>query len=158
MDLTVRLAGRDDIEQLIEMRRDFTFEDFQPGGVTELPGFEDDCRAFVSHAIMSGRWQIWVAEAGGQLVSHAFLALIDKVPRPIRQNRRIAYLTNVYTRPAFRGQGIGTQILRRLQQAARETDVELIIVWPSHESIDFYEREGFERPHEPLIWSTSSGG
>jgi len=74
------------------------------------------------------------------------------VPRPICENARIAYLTNVYTRADFRGRGIGTALLRRAQQAAREADVELMIVWPSEASVAFYERESFFRPDEPLIW------
>ena len=52
----------------------------------------------------------------------------------------------------FRGRGVGAALLRRAQQAAREADVELMIVWPSDDSVPFYERESFERPDEPLIW------
>lgn len=75
------------------------------------------------------------------------------MPRPIRENARIAYLTNVYTRPEFRGQGIGAEIIRHAQAAARKADVELIIVWPSDDSIDFYVRRGFKKPDDPLIWT-----
>jgi hypothetical protein len=32
-----------------------------------------------------------------------------------------------------------------------------MIVWPSEESVDFYERAGFERPDEPLIWRSDLG-
>lgn len=109
---TIRPATHDDIEQLVEMRRAFTFEDVDPGAVARL-GYEDDCRTFLADAITSGRWQIWVAEMGGRIVSHAYLALIDKVPRPIHENARIAYLTNVYTRPDCRGRGIGAEVIRR---------------------------------------------
>jgi GNAT superfamily N-acetyltransferase len=151
METTIRLARRDDIEQLVEMRQDFTFEDFDPSAAAIRPRYEADCRAFLSDAITSGKWHIWIAEVGERIASHAFVALIDKVPRPIRENARIAYLTNVYTRPDFRGRGIGAQIIRRAQAAAREADVELIIVWPSDESVDFYKREGFEEPDEPLV-------
>jgi GNAT superfamily N-acetyltransferase len=144
-NVAFRLAHHGDIEQLLEMRSDFTFEDLRKSSETRS-GYAEDCRSFLADAITSERWQIWVAEVDGRLVSHAFLALIDKVPRPIRQNARIAYLTNVYTRPDHRGQGIGAEIIRRAQAAAHEADVELIIVWPSDESIDFYEREGFKKP------------
>ena len=150
--LTVRGAELRDVDELVWMRADFTFEDFEPGQVSSRPGFEEDCRAFLGEAIESGRWQIWLAETEGRIVSHVFIALVDKVPRPIRENARIAYLTNVYTRPGYRGRGIGATLLRKAQEAAREADVELVIVWPSDESVEFYEREGFKRPDEPLIW------
>ena len=154
----IRLARHEDIQELVEMRRDFTFEDFESGAAITRPGYEDDCRTFLSDAITSGRWHIWLAEVGGRIVSHAFVALIEKVPRPVRQNARIAYLTNVYTRPDSRGQGIGAQIIRCAQESAREADVELIIVWPSDESIEFYKREGFEQPNEPLNLGTRRVG
>jgi GNAT superfamily N-acetyltransferase len=154
-DVTIRLASHGDVAQLIEMRRDFTLEDFESDTAPASPGFPNDCRIFLDGAITSGRWHIWVAEVGERIVSHAYLALIDKVPRPIRENARIAYLTNVYTRPDYRGQGIGAEIVRRAQAAAREADVELIIVWPSEESVDFYMRHGFTRSDEPLIWAAS---
>ena len=73
-----------------------------------------------------GRWVI----TGVDEKRTNFVALIDRVPRPIRERARIAYLTNVYTRPDSRGQGIGAQIIRRAQEAAREADVEVMIVWP----------------------------
>jgi ribosomal protein S18 acetylase RimI-like enzyme len=89
-----------------------------------------------------------------RIVSHAYLVLIDKVPRPVRENARIAYLTNVYTRPNFRRQGIGAEVIRRAQDAARAADVELVIVWPSDASVEFYKRAGFKEPNEPLVWAT----
>ena len=80
------------------------------------------------------------------------------MPRPIRINTRIAYLTNVYTRPDYRGRGIGAEVIRQAQRAALEVAVELIIVWPSDESVQFYSREGFVKPDEPLIWDAIEAG
>ena len=154
-DVSLRRARPTDIDELVEMRREFTFEDVEPNERASRPGYEVDCAAFIAGAISSGRWHIWVAEMDGQIVSHLFVALIDKVPRPLGARSKIAYLTNVYTRPAFRGKGIGTQLVRRAQQAAREADVELMMVWPSEESVEFYSREGFAAPDAPLIWDCS---
>jgi GNAT superfamily N-acetyltransferase len=133
------------------MRYVFTLEDLEPNAVLQA-GYEEECRAFVLDAIKGGRWHVWVAEEDDEIVSHLFVALVDKVPRPVQEKRRIAYMTNVYTRPSHRGRGIGGELLRRAQEAARDADVELIIVWPSDESVSFYQRHGFNRPVEPLIW------
>jgi GNAT superfamily N-acetyltransferase len=154
-EATIRLAHEGDVDQLVELRRDFTFEDPYPGA-SRRPGYEDDCRAFLLDAIAGGRWHIWVAEVDGRIVAHAFVELIDRVPRPIEERAHLAYLTNVYTRPEFRGQGVGAQIIRRAKDAAREADVELMIVWPSEESIEFYEREGFVAPGHALVWHAPS--
>jgi N-acetylglutamate synthase-like GNAT family acetyltransferase len=145
----IRRAELPDIDQLVAMRRDFTFEGEEG---LERSEYEDECRSFLAAAIECGHWQIWVAAIDGRIVSHVYLALVDKVPRPIREHRRISYLTNVYTRPEFRGSGIGSRLLERAQEAAREADVELMLVWPSEDSTDFYRQHGFASSGEPLVW------
>jgi GNAT superfamily N-acetyltransferase len=150
----VRPAEVGDIDDLVRMRADFTFEHGEPKLPTN-PGYEQECRAFLEDAMAGGHWQIWVAELDGSVVSHAFVALVDKVPRPIYAPRHIAYLTNVYTRPEHRNRGIGAAVIRRAQEAAREADVEVMVVWPSDESVDFYAREGFEPPKDQLLWEPS---
>jgi GNAT superfamily N-acetyltransferase len=148
-DAVIRQATLADLDELLALRRDFTFEDATGD---ERPEYEREFNVFLAEALERGSWQIWVAEVDGQVVSHAYVALVDKVPRPIREPRRIAYLTNVYTRPEFRGRGIGSRVLELAQQAAQVVDVELMLVWPSEESLDFYRRHGFASPGEPLVW------
>lgn len=75
----------------------------------------------------------------------------------MRENRRIAYMTNVYTRPSHRGTGVGGRLVQQAQQSARRADVELVIVWPSEESVGYYKSHGFKEPSaddEPLIWES----
>lgn len=148
----IRRATPTDVDELLAMRHDFTFEDGEVAALSARPEYEAEFRAFCTEAIERGGWDIWVAEIDGRVASHVYVALIDKVPRPVRENRRIAYLTNVYTRPEYRGRGIGARLVRRAQEAAREADVELIVVWPSDESVEFYKRLGFEVPDDSLIW------
>ncbi|MBM2822215.1 MAG: acetyltransferase [Thermoleophilia bacterium] len=149
--VVIRTATVDDVAELAELRRTFTFED-STEGEARRSDFEESFTHLVSSGIRSGRWVVWVAEAEGAIVSHAFVGTIEKIPRPIAEHRAIGYLTNVYTRPEFRGRGIGGRVLDAVTAWALESDVELLMVWPSEASFGHYERHGFADRGEPLVW------
>ena len=109
--MLVRLATSEDIPQLVQMRWDFSEEEHANSVVT-FEEFNQICSEFLLKAIQSGDWYIWIAESGGSLVSHMYLQLIHKVPRPGKSSDPYyGYVTNVYTRPAFRNLGIGSKII-----------------------------------------------
>lgn len=147
-----RTATLEDVPMLAELREAFTLED----GVhsDRRPDFGQAFSATVGNGIASGRWTVWVAESGAEIVSHVFVGLIEKVPRPTREPRWIGYVTNVYTRPQYRGQGIGANLLEHVTTWATGRDVELLFVWPSDESVAFYERAGFASGRDPLVWES----
>jgi GNAT superfamily N-acetyltransferase len=154
MTCSIRLATSSDFGALVEMRRAFTLEDEPLGGLRS--DYEADMRSFLEEGLDSGRWKVWIAEVEGEVVSHVYLALVDKVPRPSRANRWIAYMTNVYTRPEHRGAGIGAELLNTVTAWAASNDVELIGVWPSETSVAFYGRNGFASPADLLVWEAAS--
>jgi GNAT superfamily N-acetyltransferase len=79
--------------------------------------------------------------------------VIDKIPRPVAGFSAIGYLTNVYTRLEFRGQGLGSRVLDPVTAWARDSGIELLVVWPSEASVAHYERHGFaDRGGEPRVW------
>jgi GNAT superfamily N-acetyltransferase len=59
-------------------------------------------------------------------------------------------MTNVYAEPEVRGRGIGSQLLTRVVEWASEIGLEFLVVWPSEESIAFYDRAGFRRSPDAL--------
>jgi GNAT superfamily N-acetyltransferase len=148
----VRRATVSDVPQLAELRRSWTCEEDAPDAAVVGGDFDAAFARLVSDGIETGRWIVWVAEIGGEIVSHAFVGVIDKIPRPTVGFPVIGYLTNVYTRPEFRGQGLGTLVLDAVTAWSRDSDVELLVVWPSEESVAHYERHGFADRGEPLVW------
>lgn len=150
--MKVRLAEREDIDQLIRMRWDFSIE--HNSEIKTVPEeyavFEAECQAFFNRAFDGDKWVFWVAETDGVVVSHIFLERIEKVPRPGRVTRPFLYMTNVYTKPEFRGKGVGSQLLSAVNEWAEQDKNEFIIVWPSDEGVPFYERNGYTRCVEPL--------
>ncbi|GAA3405208.1 GNAT family N-acetyltransferase [Paenibacillus hodogayensis] len=147
--MRIRLAAQEDIDQLIRMRWDFTYE-HAPDIVASYGDFHNECREFLEAVIDGGKWFIWVAEKEARIVSHIYVELIDKVPRPGRNTHPFAYMTNVYTVPEYRSRGIGSQLLREIKQWGEERQLEFIIVWPSDEAVPFYARNGYKHCTEPM--------
>jgi GNAT superfamily N-acetyltransferase len=150
-DVVIRQASLDDVPELAELRRSFTSED-PPTGKPRAD-FDDAFRAVVGEGLRVGSWVVWVAESEGEIVAHAFVAVVPKVPRPVETPRRIGYLTNVYTHPDHRGHGLGEMLLAATTDWARQQGIELLIVWPSERSISLYRRHGFVSSGEPLVWT-----
>jgi len=150
--MNIRLAAESDIESLTRMRLDFTLEHNTTLSLSEDIYVEycQEMKEFLVKAISSDEWFIWVAEEDGLIVSHIFLELINKVPRPGRKTTPFVYMTNVYTLPDYRGQGIGSRLLQRIEDWARLNKFELIIVWPSEEGITFYRKNKYVHCTEPM--------
>ena len=138
-----RMAAEADVDELAQMRWDFRLEEAPGATVHDKASFLQACAAFLRQGLYEQRWTYWVAQQDSQIVSHIYIQRVPKVPKPNRLDDALGYITNVYTRPAYRGQGIGTQLMARVLQWAREHDLESLIVWPSETSVGFYERAGF---------------
>ncbi len=153
--MIIRFAEEKGIEQLIKMRWDFTIEYDESKNDASYGNFEKECHAFLASAINSGRWFIWVAEENDKIVSHIYIELIHKVPRPRRETYPFAYMTNVYTVPEYRGKGIGSKLLREVNKWVKENKYEFVIVWPSEDSIPYYEKNGYVHCKEPMEYFPS---
>ncbi|WP_342526557.1 GNAT family N-acetyltransferase [Chryseomicrobium sp. FSL W7-1435] len=151
MEVTIRLASEQDLEVLADMRFDFTAEDKQIDQSDEAKTtFREKFAAQCSSYFTNQRWFIWVAEVNGEIVSHIYLQRIDKVLRPERQPQDFYWMTNVYTKPAFRSKGIGSQLLGAVNTWLDEQDAEFALVWPSDEGRIFYERNGYKTLNDPM--------
>ena len=137
-----RLATEADIPELAGMRWAFRAEAGEVPRESEA-AFGARYDAFVREGLASGTWTYWVAEEAGALVAHMAVCVVRGVPRPARASDRWGYLTDCYTRPAYRGAGVGSALLARVREWATARDLELLLVWPSDASAAFYARAGF---------------
>ncbi|NLG51262.1 MAG: GNAT family N-acetyltransferase [Chloroflexi bacterium] len=157
--MTYRLAHESDLIELAHMRWDFRAEEEPAPGDLSRESFVAACVEFLRQSLCEGRWAYWLAEREGQIVAHVCVQRVAKIPKPSRLQDAWGYVTNVYTRPAYRGQGIGTALLERVKAWAAQEGLELLIVWPSEASVAFYQHAGFTaqndimecllRPDEP---------
>jgi len=90
----------------------------------------------------------FIAESGDGIVGNIVCQVVPLVPRPCRVHDSCAVITDNYVKPTDRSNGIGSELLRRAVEWARELDLELIIVWPSEQARIFYGRHGFSERTE----------
>jgi GNAT superfamily N-acetyltransferase len=146
--LTIRKGTAADAAELARLRWDHCAEEGETGG-HDLAAFTAEFDAFLPAALRSGRWTVWVAEIDGSLVAHVYIQRITKVPRPGRPERsaepsaRWGYVSAVYAAPHVRNRGVGSALLRRVIEWAREEPLQLLLLWPSERSVPFYARAGF---------------
>jgi GNAT superfamily N-acetyltransferase len=144
-----RLAVEADLPGLAQMRWDFRSEYKPPDAMSEaefLPG----CLDFLRLSLANGRWAFWIAEDERQIVAQAFLEVVTKVPDLHNFERGFGYITNVYTRPQYRNQGIGAQLMEHVRAWGLEHRLEMLILWPSSRAVPFYTRAGYHPVEEAL--------
>jgi GNAT superfamily N-acetyltransferase len=155
--VTYRPAHLGDPLVLAEMRWDFRLED-DPAAATgeDREAFVRACEAWIRYRIALGTWTVWVADAGEgaerRIVAHVFVNLVDKVPKPGKLVDRWGYVTNVYTQPAWRGRGIGAELLDWVKVWALGADLEFLQLWPSDASRPFYRRAGFVEEGDAVVF------
>lgn len=153
--MDIRYAEKKDIKQLIKMRWDFTIEYDESKRNASYYSFEKECQIFLENAMNSSQWFIWVAEENEKVISHIYVELIQKVPRPGRVTHPFAYMTNVFTIPEYRNKGVGSKMLKTINKWMKENNYEFVIVWPSDESIHYYKKNGYVHCKEPMEYFPS---
>ena len=88
------------------------------------------------------------------VISSMFVYVIPKTPKPNRKQKYISYLTNVYTLKEYRNKKIGTELLTYVKEYLAKEDCELIFVWPSENSINWYARNEFKQENEIYVWES----
>ena len=120
------------------------------------PAFVDRCTAWMRGELAAGApWRAWLADDNGAVVGQIWLHVFSKMPNPIGERERHAYLSNLYVKPAYRG-GLGEQLLRTAIDFAAGNGVDRIVLWPSPPSVTLYERNGFTRAGAVMEWTSSS--
>jgi GNAT superfamily N-acetyltransferase len=134
----------DDADELARLRWQFRIE-FGTPATMSVEAFGEQMRAFVADAFAGDAWRAWIAEDGGRPIGCVWLQLVQKVPHPGRRQgeRPVGYLTSMYVEPDRRNSGLGRELLDVALAFARDRAVDGVLLWPSPDSVTFYERGGF---------------
>jgi GNAT superfamily N-acetyltransferase len=143
MTAGVRRATPEDAAALAELR--WEFRAGREPAVEDHEAFIARCAVWMRHEIEGDRWRAWAAvDDSGGIVGQVWTYLIEKLPNPVAERERHAYLSNLYVKPTARG-GTGTALLEAALEWAGANDVDSVVLWPSERSVTLYRRHRFTR-------------
>ena len=136
-------AGKDDIDELIRLRIAYMIDDF--GSITD---YQRECMEKqlpdYFRRKLGTELVAFVARAEGRLVAAAYLFIMEKPASAILTNGLDGEVLSVYTEPAYRGQGICTQLMKNLVEYGREHELCRIDLMATDEGYPVYKKVGFE--------------
>lgn len=115
--------------------------------VTEEPlpeGLDSSVYHFILKHMMDETCLGVVAEQNGEVIADAVIYLFETMPDEVNVRGMTAMLYNVYTQPAYRGQGIMARMLPEVIRLAREAGAAELKMSAEKKAIPLYERMGFQ--------------
>ena len=140
--VTYRVAKAKDCAALAANRYDFRVE-LDPATEPKAK-FVRRCAAWMKTQLRQGRWRGWLATTDGRVIGHVWVALIEKIPNPVGEPERHAYISNCYVVPEMRNRAIGARLLKQALAWCKAKGTDSIILWPTRRSRSFYLKCGFE--------------
>ncbi len=139
--VVVRLATETDAEALAELRAEFLAEISAPAPAPE--GLVPALRGYFRETIPSGRFVAHLALAEGRIIATSGLVFYHCPPSYSNPTGREAYVMNMYTRPEWRGRGVGTRLLKEILNSARQAGCHRVCLDAMPEARALYERMWF---------------
>jgi GNAT superfamily N-acetyltransferase len=100
-------------------------------------------REYMLRKMPSGAFLAWVAASDGAIVATSGVTIFERPPNGANPSGLEAYLSNMYTLPAWRGRGIGTALVTTIVAHFKTTRVRRIWLHATDEGRPVYARAGF---------------
>ena len=135
-----RYANLDDIPQLIQLRKQQLIDE----GIAPNIEIDSELHAFFRHELSTGGLVELLAIQNGEIIATGAVCFYQYPPTYTNQSGKIAYVTNMYTAPAFRGRGLASKILGMLKEEIKARNVSVVRLYASDLGRPVYQKSGFE--------------
>ena len=136
MHETIRSIKKDELKDLLSLYSYLNPDDHLLTPDERIIGIWDKILAEPGHHYL-------VTEIDGKIVSSCVLLIINNLTR---NGSPYGLIENVVTHPEYRNRGVGTRLLKRAQEIARENGCYKVMLMSGRKkAIPFYEKAGFER-------------
>ncbi len=150
--MNFRLATKQDIRQLIEMRLAFIQED------THLSDEQTNClnNQFIEYFNKHIENDLndlftYVAEENEEIVSTVFMIVIERPANPNFLTGKIGTIFNVYTKKEFRKQGLAEKLLKMAIEDSKKMNLSYIDLKASQMGLPLYKKLGFKEEQSQCV-------
>lgn len=154
MEITIRQAGPDDLETLLQWRMEVIREVFSLPAEMDTEALARANRAYYQAALRDGSHIACFALCRGEIVGCGGLCLYQEIPSPDNPSGRCGYLVNIYDRPAFRQHGTGRRIVQWLVRQAIRHSASKIYLETSEAGRALYRDLGFTAMKDQMLLPT----
>ena len=145
--MNYRKANINDIYYLVHLRKEQLIEE----GISTDANVDKEFFDYFMANISDGTIIIWLATEASEIVATSGICFYQVPPSYSNLTGQVAYVTNVYTSPKYRKQGIASHLLGLVIGEAKKLNYKLIrlITSPAGESI--YKKAGFVKSEGHMV-------
>lgn len=122
--MNYRKATLDDIKDLSEIRKKQLIDE----GSSPDKDIDQNLYEFFYNKLKDNSLVEWVLEDSQTIIATGAVLFCELPPSYINKSGIRAYVTNMYTSPEYRGQGIATNMLKRILEECKLRKVEKIFL------------------------------
>ena len=138
-----RKATLEDLELVVKARIEFML-DSRPEAPPEA--FERLCPSlydFMKTSIADESFIAWLAFDGSTLIATSGLSFLQHPPCTTNPTGKVAYISNMYTKPEYRGKGIATVLFDKTVEEAKRRGYIKLRLTTTDMGRPIYEKYGF---------------
>ena len=135
-------ATKADIPELIRLRIAYMVDDYGSLSESECHCMEEQLPDYFARRL-NKELVAFVARDEGRLLATAYLLIVEKPANPALPNGLEGEVLSVFTEKEYRGQGIGTRLLRNLVDYAKARQLCRIDLKATEEGYGLYKKLGF---------------
>jgi len=138
-ELIYRKLSLEDVGSFIELRIKQLLEE----GAEETCDLRPSLHSYYERHLSDGTFVSWLALDGSDIVATSGLSVVEKPPYFGCPTGRIGLISSMYTKPAYRRQGIARELLTRLMDDARSKGCGTLQITASDMGVHLYRSCGF---------------
>jgi len=141
--ISYRKATINDIDNLAKIRSIFCMEAANCSEI-ERGKLEIANKTYFDSAFADDSFIAWIALDNDKIIATSGLSFSIVPPNPKNLTGKVAYITNMYTFPEYRKQGIGMKLLGKVIEEAENRGYKKITLNATDMGRPLYERYGFK--------------